>query len=99
MDRVADNCRLEKAAALFDEHETLDALAGTRGAERGHADHQQAMSQRFAEAGAPRIFDVVMDRVNVACEAGEQEEMRVRQGLGGTYEHFTDFQRFWIHGY
>ena len=64
MDRVADDGGLEKAAALFDEHETLDALAGVRGAKRSHADHQQAMRQGFAEAGGPRIFDVVVNWVN-----------------------------------
>jgi hypothetical protein len=49
------------------------------------------MSQRFAEASLSRVLDVVMDGMNVACQAGEQQEMRVGQCLGGTFEHFADF--------
>src|SRR5688572_19515467 len=91
MDRVADNRWLEKAAALFDEHETLDALASVRGSERSHTDHKQAMSQRFTEAGVSRVLDVVVDGVNVACQAGEQKEMRVRQRLRRAFKYFANF--------
>src|SRR5690242_19801381 len=60
---VSDDSWLEEIAALFNEHEALNALAGVGRAQRGHPDHEQAVRQRLAEAGLLCILDVVVDRM------------------------------------
>src|ERR1700720_138252 len=92
-DRVAHDRRLQKPASLLDEHEAFEAFARDRGAERRHPGKQQTVRERFAELSLARVFDVVMDRMNIAGEPREQQEVRVVEGLGRTLEFLADLQR------
>jgi hypothetical protein len=98
LDRITDNGWLQKPATLFHKDKAFEPISGIRRTKRGKTGQQETVRERLPEPGLLGVFDVIVDRMDVTGDAGEQKKMSVGQSLRRPFECLSDLQRHLGHG-
>src|SRR5207244_2911264 len=91
---IADERRRAEAGGVLHECDdgVFDDRRERRGADGRQRREQEAVSEAPAEARPLAVLVVVVDRMGVAGHAGEEEEVRIGQGLGRALEPVADLE-------